>query len=104
MELIMPDIDDILEEYDLADDFGFTGVSDEEYQKAITDAVEEASTVTEQQTVEQYKAKLEEVERLIMPFLIKLMKAEETYIKWPPEIRQPTIKKQIEKILAITRS
>lgn len=94
----MVDIKKIMAEYDiLEDDFGFTGVSEDEISEPIV-------TEVEQQTVEAYKAKLLAVEKLIMPFLGKLLKTNETYIKWPPEIRKPTIEKQIEKILKITRS
>ena len=49
------------------------------------------------------KAKLSAVEKLILPLLVNLMKnPEKDTIKWPG--RAPIIEKQIEKILAITRS
>jgi hypothetical protein len=49
------------------------------------------------------KEKLQSVERLILPLLVNLMKnPEKEVIKWPN--RAPIIEKQIEKILAITRS
>ena len=49
------------------------------------------------------KAKLTAVEKLILPLLVNLMKnPEKDTIKWPG--RAPIIEKQIEKILAITRS
>ena len=44
-----------------------------------------------------------ELEKLILPFLIKLMNAKEVYIKWPHEVREPVIKAQIEKIVKLTR-
>lgn len=48
------------------------------------------------------KDKLVQVEKLIMPLLVNLMKnPEKDTIKWPN--RAPMIEKQIEKILAITR-
>lgn len=95
----MVDIKKILAEYDILDedDFGFTGVSEDEI-------LEPAVAEVEQQTVDVYKAKLLEVEKLILPFLGRLLKTNETYIKWPPEVRKPTIEKQIERILKITRS
>lgn len=94
----MIDIKKILAEYDiLEDDFGFTGVSED-------DILEPAVAEVEALTVDVYKAKLLEVEKLILPFLGRLLKTDETYIKWPPEVRKPTIEKQIEKILKITRS
>ena len=49
------------------------------------------------------KAKLSAVEKMILPLLVNLMKnPEKDTIKWPG--RAPIIEKQIEKILAITRS
>lgn len=55
------------------------------------------------QNAEVYKAKLKEVEGLILPLLYNLMKnPEKIYIKW--ENRTEVIQKQIEKIIAITRS
>jgi dihydroxyacetone kinase-like predicted kinase len=52
---------------------------------------------------EQYKAKLKEVEGLILPLLYNLMKnPEKAYIKW--ENRTAVIQNQINKIIAITRS
>lgn len=54
-------------------------------------------------TEAKYKAKLLEVENMIIPLLRNLMKnPEKSYIKW--ENRVPVIEKQIEKILAVTRS
>lgn len=49
------------------------------------------------------KEKLTEVEKLIMPLLVKLLKsADKEYIKW--ENRGPAIQSQIDKLLAITRA
>ena len=51
---------------------------------------------------DKYKAKLKEVEGLIMPLLVNLKKnPDKEYIHWPN--RAPIIDKQIEKITAITR-
>lgn len=51
---------------------------------------------------EKHKAKMKELEGLILPLLYNLMKnPEKPMIKW--ENREPVIKKQIEKILAVTR-
>ena len=51
---------------------------------------------------EKYKAKLKEVEGLILPLLLNLKKnPDKAYINWPN--RTPIIDKQIEKITAITR-
>ncbi len=55
------------------------------------------------QNAEVYKAKLKEVEGLILPLLYNLMKnPEKVYIKW--ENRSDIIQKQINKIIAVTRS
>lgn len=49
-----------------------------------------------------YQAKLKEVEGLILPLLYNLMKnPDKPMIKWAN--REPVIKRQIEKILAVTR-
>lgn len=51
---------------------------------------------------EKHKAKLKELEGLILPLLYNLMKnPDKPIINWPN--REPIIKKQIEKITAITR-
>lgn len=96
-----PTIKDILREYDIVeDDFGFTAVTEDEMNASLDQAVAQV----EEETIAEYKAKLLELEKLIIPFLAKLLKTNETYIKWPPEVRKPTIEKQLEKILKITRS
>ena len=92
----------------LANDFGFTAVDEEEVaEPIITDAEVSASKDLEkrlQQVSEQHAAKLLEVEKLIVPLLMNLLKDADTkeYIKWPN--RRPVIEKQIEKIISITRS
>jgi len=51
---------------------------------------------------EKYKAKLKEVEGLILPLLVNLKKnPEKAYINWPN--RTTVIDKQIEKITKVTR-
>jgi len=91
----MTDIKTIMSDYlDAEDDFGFSAVSEEEYNKVVAET---------EQTVETYKQKLLEVEKLIVPFLVKLLKtADKEYIYWPN--RKPMIEKQIEKIIGLTRS
>ena len=87
-------IEKILKEFDDDDDFGFSAVSEDEYNKVLNESAE---------TAEAYKAKLKEVEKLIIPFLTKLLKtADKEYIYWPK--RETAIKAQIEKILKLTRS
>ena len=72
------DINAIMKEYG-DDDFGFTATDEEEY-----------------------KQRLQQVEKLIIPFLSKLLKtADQPIIKWPN--RKPVIEAQIQKILNLTR-
>jgi len=69
-------------------DFGFT--------------TEDTQEIIESHTAD-YQDKLKQVEKLIIPLLVNLMKNPQVdTIKWPG--RAPIIEKQIEKILAITRS
>jgi hypothetical protein len=86
------DINKILAEYS-DDDFGFTAVDEAEYEAVIAEKDE---------TVEEYKTRLQQVEKIIMPFLTNLYKtAEQPYIHWPN--RGPIIEKQIQKLLSLTR-
>lgn len=87
------DLSKILSQYD-EDDFGFSAVSEEEYNRVINEKTD---------TVEQYKDRLIEVEKLVMPFLVKLLKtSDKAYIHWPN--RKTLLEDQIKKILALTRS
>lgn len=91
------DISKILAEYDIADDFGFSAVSKTEYTKEV-DSVNEVL----EQTVCEYKQKLQNLEKLIIPFLGKLLQtADNDYIYWPK--RAEPLKQQIEKVVKITR-
>jgi hypothetical protein len=99
----------IPQEYLLSEyDFGFTAVDEGEVvEPIITDVRSANSEELEnklQIAVDQYNNKLQQVEKLIIPLLLNLLKDADTkeYIKWPN--RKPVIEKQIEKILAITRS
>jgi len=86
------DINKIMAEYG-DDDFGFSTVDEVEYQAVIAEKDE---------TVEEYKSRLTEVEKIIMPFLTNLLKSQsQPYIHWPN--RGPIIEKQIQKILTLTR-
>jgi hypothetical protein len=86
------DISKVLAEYD-DDDFGFSAVSEEEYNAVITEKAD---------TVEEYAARLKEVEKLVLPLFTKLLKtADKEYIYWPN--RKELVEKQIQKILALTR-
>ena len=86
------DINKIIAEYG-ENDFGFSAVSEEEYNAVIAEKDE---------TVEEYKARLAQVEKLIMPFLTNLLKtADKPYINWPNI--KPILEAQIQKILILTR-
>jgi hypothetical protein len=86
------DINKIIAEFG-DNDFGFSAVSEEEYNAVIAEKDE---------TVEEYKARLAQVEKLIMPFLTNLLKtADKPYINWPN--RKPILESQIQKILTLTR-
>ena len=86
------DINKIMAEYG-DNDFGFSAVSEEEYNAVINEKDE---------TVENYKHRLAEVEKIIMPFLTNLLKtADKPYINWPN--RKPILEAQIQKVLVLTR-
>jgi len=86
------DLSQIMAEFD-DDDFGFSTVDEAEYEAVIAEKDE---------TVEEYKQRLEQVEKIILPFLNKLLKtADQAVIKWPN--RKPVIEAQIQKILNLTR-
>jgi hypothetical protein len=87
------DINKILAEYG-DDDFGFSAVSEEDYNAVINEKAD---------TVDEYSARLKEVEKLVLPFFTKLLKtADKEYIYWPN--RKASIEAQIQKILALTRN
>ena len=86
------DINKIMAEYGESD-FGFTAVDEVEYEAVIAE---------KDGTVQEYKDRLKEVEKLILPFLSNLLKtADQPYIHWPN--RKPVIEKQMQKILNLTR-
>jgi hypothetical protein len=87
------DLNKILADYG-DDDFGFSAVSEEEYNKVISETAD---------TAEEYKARLAQVEKLVLPFFTKLLKtADKEYIYWPN--RKSTVESQIQKILQLTRN
>jgi hypothetical protein len=86
------DLSAIMKEYG-DDDFGFTATDEEEYTSVIAE---------KEETVEEYKERLQQVEKIILPFLTKLLKtADQPIIKWPN--RKPILEEQIQKILNLTR-
>ena len=85
-----------LEYLDLSNDFGFTAVHE-------NDVLDPFITEVKSGADAEIKQKLASVEKMILPLLVNLMKnPEKDYIHWPNRV--PLIEKQIEKILAITRS
>jgi uncharacterized protein involved in tolerance to divalent cations len=87
------DFDKLASQYDDDNDFGFSAVSEEEYNSVIKNTEE---------TADNYKARLAEVEKIIIPFLTKLHSTgDKEYIYWPN--RKPIIEKQIERILKLTK-
>lgn len=91
--------------FSFADDDGGTTTQPAQSNEDLKALQEKVDTLLTSQTSlleGKYKAKLKEVEGLILPLLYNLMKnPEKAYIKW--EGRDVIIKKQIEKITAITR-
>lgn len=86
------DLTKILAEYG-EDDFGFSAVSEAEYNKVISETAD---------TAEEYKERLAEVEKLVLPFFTKLLKtADKEYIYWPG--RKQLVETQIQRILTLTR-
>lgn len=86
------DINKILAEFD-GDDFGFSAVSEEEYNRVISETAD---------TAEEYKERLKQVEKLVLPFFTKLLKtSDKEYIYWPN--RKALVEGQIQKILTLTR-
>lgn len=86
------DLTQIMAEYG-EDDFGFTATDEEEYNAVISEKAD---------TIEEYKARLTEVEKIILPFLMKLIKtSDQPIIKWPN--RKPILEAQVQKILNLTR-
>ena len=86
------DLTAIMKEYG-DDDFGFTAIDEEEYTSVIAE---------KEETVEEYKDRLHQVEKIVLPFLTKLLQtSDQPIIKWPN--RKPILEAQIQKILNLTR-
>lgn len=91
--MALVDFDKLAKQYENTDDFGFSAVSEEEYNSVVNKTAA---------TAEDYKARLQELEKMIIPFLTKLHSTgEKEYIYWPN--RKPIIEAQIEKILKLTK-
>jgi hypothetical protein len=92
------DFDKLSKEYADLDDFGFSAVSEEEYNRKLESGAQDAA----EKTAEEYKERLDKLEKIIVPFLTKLHSTgDKEYIYWPN--RKPVIEQQIEKILKLTR-
>jgi hypothetical protein len=86
------DINKILAEFG-DQDFGFSAVDESEYESVIAEKDE---------TVEEYKTRLEQLEKIIIPFLSNLYKTkDQAYIHWPN--RGPVLEQQMQKVLKLTR-
>ena len=95
------DFDKLSKQYDNVDDFGFSAVSEEEYNTKVVNEVNKVSQPLETM-VKDYQERLDKLERMIVPFLTKLHSTgDKEYIYWPN--RKPVIEAQIEKILKLTR-
>ena len=87
------DINSIISQYSEIDDFGFSAVSEEEYNKVIAETAD---------TAQEYQARLEQVEKFVIPYFQQLIKtADKEYIYWPN--RKALVESQIQKILTLTR-
>lgn len=87
------DIQKIIDSYSDSDDFGFSAVSEEEYNAVINEKAD---------TAEEFQARLQQVEKLVLPFFTKLLQtADKEYIYWPN--RKKLVEEQIQKILKLTR-
>ena len=95
------DFDKLAKEYADLDDFGFTAVSEEDYNNQVVSEVNKVSQPLESQVKDLYE-RLDKLEKIVVPFLTKLHSTgDKEYIYWPN--RKPAIEKQIEKILKLTR-
>jgi hypothetical protein len=93
-------------------DFGFTGVSEDDYKSQISSVETKVKTESAQQ-IQQIESekdrlqaelteKVEDLEKIIMPLLVNLLKtSDKEYIYWPN--RKDTVQDQIDRVLAITR-
>jgi len=93
--MALTDFQKILDEYKVTEnDFGFSAVSEEEYNARISDA----SFLT----AEQYKDRLMKLEKIIIPFLQKLHStSDQEYIYWPN--RKDILETEMKRILELTR-
>jgi hypothetical protein len=117
--------DDIFAKYGSGDDFGFTAVNQDELSSIVSpptnpeinnikeklDLILEMNSTCEgaiavkAQYDQLVKARMEEIEKNIIPLLLNLKKNKDRdYIYWPGMQRQAQCDLQIEKIIGITRA
>jgi hypothetical protein len=83
---------------DSDDDFGFSAISAEDFEARYN----QKTQIALDETSLAYEKRLEDLEKIILPFLEKLRDTgDKEYIFWPN--RKPAIDKQIEKIKKLTR-
>ena len=92
----------ILQQYHQADDdYGFSAVSEEDYNKQVVKEVNQITQPLETQVKDLYE-RLDKLEKIVVPFLTKLHSTgDKEYIYWPN--RKPIIEEQIKKIINLTR-
>lgn len=117
--------DDIFTKYGSGDDFGFTAVNQDELSSIVSPPVNpeinnikekldlilemnstcEGAIAVKAQYDQLVKARMEEIEKNIIPLLLNLKKNKDRdYIYWPGMQRQAQCDLQIEKIIGITRA
>lgn len=122
---MIPNPDDILKMYEESADFGFTAVNENELNSIVApkdnpeinsikeklDLILEMNSTCEgaiavkAQYDQLVKARMEEIEKNIIPLLINLKKNKDRdYIHWPGAQRQAQCDLQAQKILSITRA
>jgi len=118
--------DDILKQYlDSGEDFGFSAVNQDELNGMLTpqaspeiDAIKakldqilelnstcEGALAVKSQYDELLKARMQEIEKNIIPLLLNLKKnGDKDYIFWPGKQRQAQCDLQVQKLLNLTRA
>lgn len=117
--------DDIFSKYGEGDDFGFTAVNQDELSSIVSPPANpeinnikekldlilqmnstcEGAIAVKAQYDQLIKARMEEIEKNIVPLLLNLKKNKDRdYIYWPGMQRQAQCDLQIQKIIGITRA
>lgn len=122
---MIPNPDDILKMYEESADFGFTAVNQDELSSIVSpqtnpeinnikeklDLILEMNSTCEgaiavkAQYDQLVKARMEEIEKNIIPLLLNLKKNKDRdYIYWPGTQRQAQCDLQLQKIISVTRA